>query len=993
MRGWGARLLICLGLLCAASGSARAQTTDRPIVTRQGLASADQAQLFSPDDLLLLEVAAQGHPLTEALPAYAAPAGVYLPLGELARLLELAIRVDPGRARADGWVLREDRAFHLDLAAASAEVSARRVPLSSRDAVLAQGEIYIRAELMEQLLPVRLKADVRSLALEVEATEPLPFQDRMVREARRQRLDAGRPAADPAQTFVATPYALFSPPAIDLLVSAQHDSAGLRSRYDLRAAGDLAYVGLQAFVAGEEGGRPTQARILLERKDPDRRAALVPGLSRISLGDTYTPSLPLGARAAGGRGLAFTTEDFLEIGAFDRIDLRGELETGWEVELYVDDVLRASQKAADAGQYEFTDVPLVVGPNVLRLVFYGPQGERREEQRRLHVAGGGVRQGELLIKAGVVEQGVPVLDLRPSDDPAPEGDLLDEAALDAPAPLGGARGLRAVGQIAYGLTPGAAVSAGFAHFRDLDETRVSQAVFGANASIAGFATQLNLAGDDAGGSAASLGVAGRVGRLAVAARHAEFAGGFLDEGARGYAAAVTPPRRASSVSLDSVLDIGARSLPIGVRVTREKLADGDAQLRATGRASTSVGRILVSGTVRYDHERSAGREDGRFAAGITASGLIDERWRVRATAVWDRDALATVTLDRRWGRGHALRLGLAQRWGDHGATTLQLSHVWRLRTFDVSVFGGYTSADGETRLGLQFSTGLVFDAGAYRMVGPGAAAGGAMSVHAFVDSDGDGRWRPGEAPAAGLGVEGARRPVSTDAEGRALVTGLGDGARASIRMDTSAIDDPFLAPPPARLVIVPRPGRVAVAAFPLQQTGEVEITVALLRDGEPAQPLSAVRLQLVGAGGEVAAEGRTEFDGALVVSGLRPGDYRLRVDPQQAASLGLVLQPRAPITVPPGGGFVGQVAAEVRLGPPQSLAGAADEPMAAAEPTIQRTGAAPPEPARPPVRGLRSLGRGLARLLAPLNPFRHRPATALASAAWDNLPQTAALGD
>jgi hypothetical protein len=978
LRRWGPTLLACLGLLAAVPAAARAQPADAPVATRQGLGPAgapEQAQLFNPDDLLLFEVTADGRPLAEALPAYSVLSGVYLPLGELTRLLELAIVVDPNQGRAEGWVLSEGRTLRLDPASRTAEVDGRQVTFSPEDAALAQGELFVRAELLEKLLPLRLKADVRSLVLEVVPTEPLPFRARLERESRRQRLGLGRPAAED-QTFIHTPYALFSPPAVDLVVSGQHDSEGFRPRYDIRAAGDLAFAGLQAFLAGEDSG-PTEARILLERKDPDRRTALIPGLSRISLGDTYTPSLPLGVRSVGGRGLAFTTEDFQEIGAFDQIDLRGELETGWEVELYIDEVLRASQKEADTGQYEFTDVPLVVGLNVIRLVFYGPQGERREEVRRLQVGGGGVRQGELLAKFGIVEEGVPVIDFSEAAV-ADEDEDLHLAKLRPPELPYGRRGLRAAGQIAYGLSPGAAVSAGYAHFRDLEDQPVSQVVLGASTSVKGFATQLNLAGDDGGGTGASLGFAGRIGHVALVARHAEFSGGFLDE-ASSRAAVLEPPLRSTSLTLDSVINLGRRSLPTGVRITRDEFTEGAVHLLATGRASASLRGFLVSGTVRYENQEDALRSESRLGAVVTASGLINDRWRVRATAAWDRDAYAAVTLDRQWGAGHALRLGLAQRWGDYPSTTVQASHVWRLRHVDVSLFGGYATAAGEARIGLQISTGLAFDGRAYRMVGPGAAAGGGMSVHAFVDSDGDGRWRPGEPAAAGLRIQGARRATTTDESGRALITGLGDGARASVRFDTSTVEDPYLATPPPRLVIVPRPGRVAVAAFPLQQTGEVEIAVGLARDGEPARPLSAVRLQLLDASGKVAAEGRTEFDGALVLSGLRPGAYVVRIHPEQAAALGLVLDQRVSVTVPAGGGYVGQIAAQVRLGPPGGLAAAAPTPVAAQELGTHRAGGAAERP-RSPLQRIRSLGRGFARLLAPLNPFRQVQTAALSPA-------------
>ena len=59
-----------------------------------------------------------------------------------------------------------------------------------------------------------------------------------------------------------------------------------------------------------------------------------------------------------------------------------------------------------------------------------------------------------------------------------------------------------------------------------------------------------------------------------------------------------------------------------------------------------------------------------------------------------------------------------------------------------------------------------------------------------------------------------------------------------------------------------------------------------------------------------------------ILSGLRPGAFVLRIDPEQAAALGLGLDPSASVVVPPGGGFIGQVAAQVRLGAPSGLAAA-----------------------------------------------------------------------
>ena len=66
---------------------------------------------------------------------------------------------------------------------------------------------------------------------------------------------------------------------------------------------------------------------------------------------------------------------------YDRHRFRGDLLPGWEVELYHNDRLIGYQSIPVDGQYDFEDIPLLFGRNYFRLVFYGPQGQVREQEQ------------------------------------------------------------------------------------------------------------------------------------------------------------------------------------------------------------------------------------------------------------------------------------------------------------------------------------------------------------------------------------------------------------------------------------------------------------------------------------------------------------------------------------------------------------------------------------------------------------------------------------
>ena len=154
------RFIVLAGLLATlavaqflspAAEAADPAATNGPIVNAR--------PLFTADDLLLLEVRLGDVVLTEALGAYSSRAGVYLPLGELARLLDFAIMVDPPERSATGWFLAPTRTFTLDLNQRVAQVEDRQVPLGVTDATLLDDEIYVRADVLGKLLPLGFDAN------------------------------------------------------------------------------------------------------------------------------------------------------------------------------------------------------------------------------------------------------------------------------------------------------------------------------------------------------------------------------------------------------------------------------------------------------------------------------------------------------------------------------------------------------------------------------------------------------------------------------------------------------------------------------------------------------------------------------------------------------------------------------------------------------------------------------------------------------------------
>jgi hypothetical protein len=359
------------------------------------------------------------------------------------------------------------------------------------------------------------------------------------------------------------------------------------------------------------------------------------------------------------------------------------------------------------------------------------------------------------------------------------------------------------------------------------------------------------------------------------------------------------------------------------RGTWDSFIGGGSLVGAGLQVSKPIGRYLASSSLDYQSVRdSLGLSTHQLRGLLELTALVRSSWQLRGGAAYTaspRQRLDSVflTADRNLGDRTAVRLSLSQSFGHAASTTIAAANTWRLKKADISFTAGYDTYYKDLRIGFNVSTSFGYDPmrRRYGLVGAGAANGGEMEVQAFVDANGDGRRDAGEEGVPNILVQGGRRPALTDADGVAMITGLGDGARARARLDLERVDDPYLVGPPPVVEIVPRPGRVAVVPYPMVSTSEVEIKAVFQRPDEPSRGLSALALQLIDGAGAVAAEGRTEYDGTLLLEGIKPGAYAVQIEPAQAARLKLALKDPVRIVVKAVGGFAGQTTATIVKSP------------------------------------------------------------------------------
>jgi len=886
---------LSLSLLAPASAWAQPAAGAAPALSAKAGAGKLRRDLEA--NLLILEVRLDGVSLSDGLTAYQDGPQILLPLGELARLLTLAITVQPEAGSASGYVLSEDRTFGLNVAQLLVSLSEREAGFEARSARVIGDDIYVNSELLARWLPIDFEVTMSTLQLEVKPREKLPLQERLERERAGERLGGTPPErlADPGYPREIAPYKLIDQPFIDQTFGANARSAPgsrqLNTAYTAYLTADVLGMEGAAYVSSSRDQPAPDWRMTLGRNDPDA-GLLGPLRARsFSLGNISVPSVANVMTSSGsGRGVSVSNRPLDQPTSFDRQSLRGDLPPGWDVTLYYNEALLGFQASRADGLYAFDDLPLSFGRNEFLLVFNGPLGQMRSESKNFLLDQSIVMPGEFLYS------------------------LAEHRADNGQA--------RSVARFDMGLTRAVSGSAGL--------VRMPRPAAGQSGSEERSYAQLGLRGYwnmaivtseltfGQGGMLADLGLKTRLAGFAVDMQHTQVQGDFDSDV---FSASGNPVRMRDKLRVVGTLaPPGLPRMPVAVEAQRERLKSGATNEMVSGRLSVMA--LGTSATNALSWQRAGGAASSygslqmnRRMAGMGLSGQMG--YSLRPEARLDSLALAA---DRNLASGYRVNAGLLHAFA--GRTTLVSGGVSKnFGRFALALSGSYSS-QRELALGLQLFVALgrkprsgQWFADAVPMAGMGA-----VSARAFVDGNLNGRHDRDEelVPNAGFIINsGGRHPSRSGEDGTAFIGRLAPGRYADISLDPSTLEDPLWQPQSEGVRVLPRPGMVQMLEFPVISTSEIDGTVYLLGDnGNGRRGIGDAVVQLVDRQGAVVMSTASSSDGFYLLRQVRPGRYTLRISPAQATKLALASTLELPVEVMPEGDFISGQDLEMKLVPP-----------------------------------------------------------------------------
>lgn len=882
----------------------------------QGVAPASRFVERPDADLLLVALRLGNDVLAETLATYEAPGGALVPLGEVARLLELPILVDVARGQADGWFIEEKRRLHLDAAGHRVVVEGRPRAVDPAEVEVHADDIYVHTRALSSWLPLDLDLNVRDAVITVRPREALPVQRRRARQEWSRTALLGQRPSESAFPRLRVPYRLFDGPSVDLVarVTGVPGQGRPQSDYAAYLSAEALFLESNLRVAGTDRERP-DFRGSMGRHDPDGRL-LGPLRAREFLGgEVFHPGLDLVALPRAGPGGLVSNFPLQRQAHFDRHSFLGELPPGWEVELLRNDDLVGYQQSRPDGRYQFDDVPLLFGLNVFRLVFHGPQGQRRSETRRFHVAEWLPRRGALHYR---------LVANRP------------EEGLE-----------RASGEMELGLVRSFSLSLAAAQIGAGPPDRRRYARAGLRGFWRWIFAHADYARDDLGGSVVQGGAQTRLGPFGLVLRHAQV-DGFASESLRSD---LGPLQSRSAARLDTAIPrTFLPRLPITVEATHDRLESGAEQTHVSQRASMFHRGLALSNQLAWTMTDDArGARDSRATGSFLLSRYL-QRFAARGELVYDLRPRADLTVAALTLESRAIRDYLVSAGVNRQLHTRQTRYLLGLSK-NTGAVGLGVSADYARDEGLSWGASLNVGlargsrSGGWHSNARAMASTGALSARAFLDANGNGRFDAGEHPLEGvaLSLNRAPLPARTRADGTLFAGQLPVHQDVEVALVPETLEDPLWAAGIPGVRIVPRPGRVAAVDFPVVIQGEVIGTVYERRDGRTRES-PGIDVELQDLQGRVVKRTRTAYDGFYDLTGIAPGRYRIRVAAEGLASRGLVPPPPRDVVVDPADAVVegadivltGTAPMAVDLAPPVPIA---------VPPAVPRDAGAPPPPA------------------------------------------------
>ncbi|GAC24017.1 hypothetical protein GMES_1721 [Paraglaciecola mesophila KMM 241] len=775
---------------------------------------------------------------------------------------------------ASGWFIREDNTFDLQLPTAQGKpilvvVNGQEYELSSQDYTLTDdGDIYVEAAAISKWMDLDFEFDFANLELFTDSDIPLPIEQRLARQSRRANQSSGRGEA--VLPMLQSNYQAITAPLVDVQLATTIDPDRDSARYSVLGSHDFAYLNSQFFVAGNDSDELSDVRLTLSKESLNGDLLGPLNATQVQFGDITPVNVGIGNTASQSRGFRVTNSKLAQINDNKTINLTGDIQLGWDIELYRNGILIDQQMSLQSGRYEFNDVDLLFGDNQFELIMYGPQGQIESQTEQYFITTNSVEQGEGQYRFSVADVGESLFGISTVSTALDPGVLLS-------------------GVYNRGITDWFSLSAGVSSL--LADAGEDQQYFSLGSNLALFDRVLldgiiQINQDQQ--TRAEFGARTRIGDTALSADYYmdERSVLFTDEQLNDEQTNLDDTQLYQQFALNMSGEL-YKANSFGVNYQNEwrhtMLEDGLRSDLLSNQLSINSRLLYVSHELNwlktddeFSEEQFSGtlrlqKSFGRVFTRLNAIYSIKPESQLEQVSTELYMPLTTELQSQ-------LELIYYPQIDDYRAT---LGLNWQHDLFYFTADTEYDK-DGDWSIGLNMRFSFGYDplGEQFFMNRRSMASSGAMAVRVFEDLNLNGQFDSDEPLIENAKIKALQnyRHGTTDKTGVAMLSSMTNNVRTDIVLDRRSLEDPFLINAIPGVSVTPRAGHLDVLDFPVVQSGELEGVVYVSNASGDEEVATYAPIRLYDSKGNEVNSTVTEFDGYYLFTDLLPDDYQMRID-------------------------------------------------------------------------------------------------------------------
>lgn len=829
------------------------------------------------EDLLIFELRIGTILLSEALITYEDldTGKYYIPLTDFVDSLEFPINVNNNDGTAKGWSLSEKDTFLLSLPDKTAIISAKKIALQKGDIENHSDGIYVSLKTLESWFPITIDVDFSNLALVIKSLKPLPLENRLERDKDRNKIGPKKQQTT-RTTPVEKPEApYFTRPFVDTSIQTSYTNSD-----DAEKSFSTDYSLTARNIILNQDALYTLNDSTTDKQDPDIRFTigrkalgedkLFLGLTEYALGDVTTSDHPLIAKSSAGRGAFLTNVSSFEssFSGSDTITLRGELPLGYQVDIKRNgELLDFVDERDENGEYVFTDLFVLSGLNVFELVFYGPQGQKYKEEKRIFVPQNPTKKGAFEYRVQTIQDNTNLFTNRNNQDE-------DTGKL------------RLTAEASYGLSSISSIRAGAATY-SLDGQRKNFALAGFSTSFKGVRFDTNGAIND-DGHAASVRLQSTFKGFRWQALHEAFSD-FTSETTENSGLSGELEHK-SELRISGILPfLFLRSTPLTLQAERLQNTDGDERYEWRLRATKNIKRLRFTTELEQAIQEQNDRQTNLNIQVSSRLKYMTLRGTVNYAIEPDLE-LETINLtsDIKINPTTKARVGLIRSGTEDTLHSLSLGLNKDFGTFLAGVNTTYDD-DGDFSALLSASFGFAYNPrtgkpyfSAHRL-----SEASAIIARPFDDKNADRIKNENEEYLENIGfsVPRNKKEFITNQQGEIFIPGLRTYEHAAVEILHETFPNPFMQSEPRKIDYLMRPSQIATRNYPVTLTGQVDGDVSIFKKATNV-PAASIKLDIFSAEGTKITSGKTEFDGFFFIENVPMGTHIIQPSSEQLTELG-----------------------------------------------------------------------------------------------------------